>query len=216
MVLNAWAAQDLGAQVGERFTITWRTSTPDGYEEHSAEVTLRAVVPMEGLGADPGLVPDFRGITDAIHIGDWDPPFPIDLSRITDRDEEYWDRYRAAPKAFVGAGLLRRAWQGDVGAAPDHRGAYRTYPGGASEQQEYDLRGRYRRLRPGAPPQFLRCASKMAPPGHLGLRRLFLGMSMFQCSRAPDWRRCSCACPPSAAPRRRHHPPPASRRADGA
>lgn len=184
LVLNAWAAQDLGAQVGERFTITWRTSTPGGYEEHSAEVTLRAVVPMEGLGADPGLVPDFRGITDAIHIGDWDPPFPIDLSRITDRDEEYWDRYRAAPKAFVGAGLLRRAWQGDVGAAPWITAVrIGPYPGGASEQQEYELRRTIlAELRPeDAGMRFLpvREQALAAAQGTSDFAGLFLGMSMF-------------------------------------
>ncbi len=110
VILNAWAAQDLGARVGERFTITWRVSTPSGYEERSAEVTLRAIAEMTGLAADPDLVPEFEGITDAEEMGDWDPTFPIDLSRITDRDEEYWDRYRAAPRAFLHASLLRRMW----------------------------------------------------------------------------------------------------------
>lgn len=184
LVLNVWAAQDLSARVGDRFTITWRTSTPGGYEEHSAAVTLRAVVPMEGLGADPGLVPDFHGITDAEHVGDWDPPFPIDLSRITDRDEEYWDRYRAAPKAFVGAGLLRRAWQGDAGAAPWITAVrIGPYPGGASEQQEYDLRRTIlAELRPeDAGMRFVpvREQALAAGKGTSDFASLFLGMSMF-------------------------------------
>ena len=32
---------------------------------------------------------------------DWDPPFPVDLTRIRPADEAYWDAYRAAPKAIV-------------------------------------------------------------------------------------------------------------------
>mgnify|MGYP000891918424 CR=1 FL=1 len=118
LILNAWAADDLGAQIGERFTVTWRVSTPAGYEDRSAELALTSISEMQGLGADPGLVPDFEGITDAMHIGDWDPPFPVDLSLVTDRDDEYWERYRAAPKAFVSSDLLRRMWQGENADAP--------------------------------------------------------------------------------------------------
>lgn len=118
IVLNAWAAEDLGAVSGERLSVTWRVSTPWGYEERSEELTLAGVAPMEGAGADPNLVPDFEGITDAEHVADWDPPFPIDLSRVTERDDEYWERYRAAPKGFAGSDLLRRAWRGDDDAGP--------------------------------------------------------------------------------------------------
>ena len=118
MILNAWAAEDLGAEVGDRFTVTWRVSTPSGYEERSTELTLANIVPMQGLGADPGLVPDFEGITDAEHIDEWDPPFPVDLSLVTDRDEEYWERYRAAPKAFVSSELLQRMWRGERDEGP--------------------------------------------------------------------------------------------------
>lgn len=116
--LNAWAAEDLGAEIGERFTLTWRASTPSGYEDRSAELTLIGIEEMEGLAADPGLVPDFEGITDAAHIDDWDPPFPVDLSLVTDRDDEYWERYRAAPKAFVSSSLLQRMWQGNGDEGP--------------------------------------------------------------------------------------------------
>lgn len=118
LILNSWAAQDLDARVGERFTLTWRVGTPSGYEDRSVELTLRGITAMEGPAADPGLVPEFEGITEATTIDDWDPPFPIDLSRITERDEAYWDRYRAAPKAFVHPDLLKRMWQGIDNAGP--------------------------------------------------------------------------------------------------
>jgi ABC-type antimicrobial peptide transport system permease subunit len=48
-------------------------------------------------------------------MGDWDPPFPIDLSRIEPRDERYWDEYRAAPKAFVRYEDGRRIWASRFG-----------------------------------------------------------------------------------------------------
>ncbi len=118
IILNAWAAEDLGAKIGDRLTVTWRVSTPSGYEDRSEELTLVNIAKMAGVGADPGLVPDFEGITNATHIDEWDPPFPVDLSLVTDRDEQYWERYRAAPKAFVSSDLLKRMWQGDEGTGP--------------------------------------------------------------------------------------------------
>ena len=42
-------------------------------------------------------------MSDAPSLEDWDPPFPIDLSRIRPVDEQYWDDYRTTPKAFVAA-----------------------------------------------------------------------------------------------------------------
>src|ERR1019366_926154 len=41
---------------------------------------------------------------------DWDPPFPLDLDRIRPRDEEYWNRYRTTPKAFVRLARGRALW----------------------------------------------------------------------------------------------------------
>jgi hypothetical protein len=81
------------------------------YETTSETFRVARITPTED--ADPRLVPEIQGLTDAKRIGDWDPPFPVDLSRITPRDEQYWDRYRAAPKAFINLGEMRRLWDLD-------------------------------------------------------------------------------------------------------
>jgi putative ABC transport system permease protein len=114
--LNEWAAEDLNAHVGESVRLTYMMPTEDGtYPTADVELKVRAIVEMEAAGADAGLVPDFEGITDAGNVDDWEPPFPVDLSRITDRDEEYWDKYRASPKAFVGFSTARTMWQSAPG-----------------------------------------------------------------------------------------------------
>ena len=64
-------------------------------------LTVGGILPMTGVGADPTLTPDFPGISDRTTVADWDPSFPVDLKRITQRDEDYWRDYKAAPKAFV-------------------------------------------------------------------------------------------------------------------
>ena len=43
-------------------------------------------------------------------MGDWDPPFPVDLSKIRPADEKYWDAYRTTPKAFVPLSAARELW----------------------------------------------------------------------------------------------------------
>ena len=48
---------------------------------------------MEGLGADPTLTPEYKGLTDADSVSDWDPPegVEIDKSKVTKADEAYWE-----------------------------------------------------------------------------------------------------------------------------
>ncbi|MFW5867350.1 MAG: ABC transporter permease, partial [Armatimonadota bacterium] len=181
LALNAWAAEDLGAQIGERFTVTWRASTPSGYEDHSAELQLASIVPMEGLGADPDLVPDFEGITDARHIDDWDPPFPVDLSLVTDRDDEYWERHRAAPKAFVSSALLRRMWRGDAGEGPWITSVRVEMPERAGARAQYQ-QALLRTLEPehaGMRITPVRDQAIAASKGTSDFGQLFLGMSFF-------------------------------------
>ncbi|MBL8189889.1 MAG: ABC transporter permease, partial [Acidobacteria bacterium] len=50
------------------------------------------------------------GISDAKTFSDWDPPFPVDLSRVRKVDEEYWDKYRTTPKAFLSLRAGQKLW----------------------------------------------------------------------------------------------------------
>ena len=40
-------------------------------------------------------MPDFPGVADAEDSSDWDAGMPLDLDRIRDKDEKYWDERRA-------------------------------------------------------------------------------------------------------------------------
>jgi ABC-type lipoprotein release transport system permease subunit len=117
IVLNAWAAQDLQAAPGDRILVRYLAPAPDGsYPVRSAPILqVRGIVELTGPGADPGFAPDFEGITTAKRIQDWDPPFPLDLRQVTQRDEQYWANYRAAPKAFVSLQTVRAMWQSAPG-----------------------------------------------------------------------------------------------------
>ena len=111
LYLNAWAAQDLGAKVGDAVTLDYFLwSDEDGLQTGSSQFTLAGVVPMDGIGGDQTLTPEYPGISDAADMTSWDPPFPVDLKRVRPKDEEYWDLHRAAPKALVSIAVGQRLW----------------------------------------------------------------------------------------------------------
>ena len=100
IALNQWTADDLAVQIGDEIELTW-FDPHDTAITHTKTFTLAKILPMEGLGCDPHLVPTVEGFTDEASIADWDPPFPFDAKKIRKKDEDYWDKYKAAPKAFV-------------------------------------------------------------------------------------------------------------------
>ena len=117
MVLNGWAAHELEAVPGDRIDIDYFLWDPTaGLVTRTASFTLSRVVPLVGRAADRQLAPDYPGISGAGSLADWDPPFPIDLSRVRPVDERYWDDYRATPKAFIPYERGRDLWRSRYGA----------------------------------------------------------------------------------------------------
>jgi ABC-type lipoprotein release transport system permease subunit len=109
--LNQWAADDLNATVGDEVTLEYFLwSDEDGLTTSSATFQCAGVLPMNGIGGDQTLTPEYPGISDAADITAWDPPFPVDLKRVRKKDEDYWDQYRAAPKAIVTVNDAQRLW----------------------------------------------------------------------------------------------------------
>ncbi|MBZ5581573.1 MAG: ABC transporter permease [Acidobacteriia bacterium] len=111
IVLNDWAARDLGAKPRDPVELDYYVWRSDGrLHAETARFRLERVVPLTGEASDPDLAPAYPGITESRSLRDWDPPFPLDLSRIRPVDEQYWDRHRATPKAFIRLERGRRLW----------------------------------------------------------------------------------------------------------
>ncbi|HET8676170.1 MAG TPA: ABC transporter permease, partial [Blastocatellia bacterium] len=116
LILNDWAANDLGARAGDEVELEYYVWQQEGsLKTERSRFQLIAVVPITGAAADRNLVPDYPGITGTESLGDWDPPFPMDLDRIRQKDEDYWDRYRTTPKVFVLLEDGQRLWQSRYG-----------------------------------------------------------------------------------------------------
>ncbi len=111
LVLDDWAAARLQSAPGSTVSLDFFLWHEEGrLDTARADFHLQAITPMAGLAADRDLVPDYPGITESLHLADWDPPFPVDLDRIRPEDEAYWDRYRATPKAFVPLAVGQSLW----------------------------------------------------------------------------------------------------------
>ena len=116
IVINQWLADDLGTRAGDGVELRYFVIGADGaLDEQSSIFTVRVVVPLSGPAADPQWMPDFPGLADAEHCRQWEPGVPIDLDRIREKDEQYWERYRGTPKAFVTLAAGQRMWRNRFG-----------------------------------------------------------------------------------------------------
>ena len=177
IVINQWLAEDLHAGVGDELTLTYYVpSKGQSLEEAQRNFRICRVVSLTGAAADSSLMPDFPGLTDAENCSDWNPGLPIDLSRIREKDEAYWDNYRGTPKAFVTLAAGQSMWAnvyGDVTAV--------RFPVDSAGQETLG-----KNLRQLVDPASLglfatpvREIGTRAMGGGTDLGQLFLGLSMF-------------------------------------
>ena len=113
LVVNRWLADDLDLEPGDAVTLRYFVvdeAVTGTLVEEERELTVHAVVPLEGAFADPSLMPAFPGLADAEHCRDWEPGVMVDLDRIRDQDEAYWEQHRGTPKAFVTLATAQEMW----------------------------------------------------------------------------------------------------------
>jgi putative ABC transport system permease protein len=116
IVLNEWAARELGVAPGDSISLEYYLWQESGkLETKSAKFRLAAVVPIAGIAADKDLTPEYPGITGSENLADWDPPFPVDLSRVRKQDEDYWHQFRTTPKVFIQLQTGQKLWQSRFG-----------------------------------------------------------------------------------------------------
>lgn len=116
ILINEWLAEDLQAKPGDELTLTYFVvRAMRKPEEATARFRVRSIVPLSGAAADPTLMPDFPGLTDAENCRDWDTGFAIDTAKVREKDERYWDQHRGTPKAFVTLAAGQKLWSNRFG-----------------------------------------------------------------------------------------------------
>ena len=143
IVLNDWTARQLGVTPGDEVEIEyylWDANA--GLTTERVKFPVGAIIPIAGFAGDRQLAPEYPGISGAESLADWDPPFPIDLSRVRPVDEKYWDDYRTTPKAFIDYARGRELWRTRYGAATSLR--FVVPPGVKADEAASRLTGELR------------------------------------------------------------------------
>ena len=118
ITINSWTAKDIDAAVGDSIEISYFVIGPlRQLREESRWFTVAAVVDIEGDYADSLLMPDLPGLSDAGSCRDWEAGVPIDLNKIRDKDEDYWNQYRGTPKAFIAYETGKALWENRFGVS---------------------------------------------------------------------------------------------------
>jgi putative ABC transport system permease protein len=111
--LTDWSSRDLDAKIGDLVEIDYYFWLDSGrLVTRTARFRFAGVI---SKGFDASFAPEIPGITEAQSIGAWDPPFPLDLGRIRHEDEDFWNRYKATPKAFITLSRGQELWKNRFG-----------------------------------------------------------------------------------------------------
>ncbi|HAH44738.1 MAG TPA: hypothetical protein DCM07_07725, partial [Planctomycetaceae bacterium] len=183
IVINEWLAKDLNVKVGDDIRMKYHVVGSRG-ELPDVEQTfkVRGIIALDGTpAADRKLTPDMEGITDADTFGDWKQPFPMQLTRVTDRDEDYWDKYKATPKAFVSLGTAQSLWNSRYGSLTSLR--FTPLPGKSLEETAplfaSELLKKIDVFKMGLTVQPIKLLGLAAASGTTDFSGLFIGFSFF-------------------------------------
>ncbi len=182
VLVNTFLAEDLGVAAGDRLDLDyWVVGDRERLIERTVQTTVAGVVGMTRWAADRNLTPDFPGVADADNMSDWDPTFPVDLGRIRDLDEAYWDEHRGTPKLFVGLDFGRELWSSRFGLLT----SFRLLPADGASAAE--LRAAFERAAPariefraaGLAVEAVKAAGLRGAAGATDFGGLFIGFSLF-------------------------------------
>lgn len=177
IIINRWLADDLRVKAGDLLTLKYYAPGEwQALKEVKRSFKIAGIVPIEGAVSDPNLTPLLPGLSDSENCSEWDPSLPVDLDRIRDKDETYWDNYRGTPKAFVTLSAGREMWANTYGDLTSIR--FDSAPSGIEDLEE-ELRKHIDPEKQGLLLMPVREKGIKASRGGTDFGQLFLGLSMF-------------------------------------
>ncbi len=175
VVINDWLAEDLRAQVDDELTMDYFVvESGSQLVEKRGVFTVKAIVKMEGPAADKRWMPDFPGVADVESARDWEPGLPLDLTRIRDKDDEYWEEFKGTPKAFVSHQTGEELWANRWGKVTGMR-----RPGGQVDEVTKSVREILEPSLAGMEVMDFSEQAKEAAKSPVDFAILFLAMSFF-------------------------------------
>jgi len=131
IIINRWLADDLVLMAGDSVELFWYS--PDSLNnllERSNTFVVNRIVDIQGIWSDSLLMPDFPGISGSESCSDWDAGVSIKMDDIRSKDEDYWNKYKGTPKAFINYEKGREIWGNNFGPATALR-----FPAGISDKE---------------------------------------------------------------------------------
>ena len=118
IIINRWLSEDLNAKTGDTLNLTWYDpGSGRRLEERNKNFIISDITDNKSRLSDSTLMPDFPGISGSTTCSGWDAGVPILLNRIREKDEDYWNRYRGTPKAFITYKTGKKYWGNVFGSA---------------------------------------------------------------------------------------------------
>lgn len=110
--INRWLAEDLGVDVGSKITIKYFVmgERRQLIEKSRTFSVLGPILEMNEPHLNGSWMPDFPGLADKENCRDWKPGFDFDATRMRDKDQDYWSKYRGTPKAFLNLSVGQEMW----------------------------------------------------------------------------------------------------------
>ena len=118
IIINSWLANDLSVIEKDTLELFWYS--PDSLNkliEKNNKFIISRIVNMQGIWSDSLLMPDFPGISGSASCSDWDAGVPIKMGEIRQKDENYWNKFRGTPKAFISYEKGKELWGNNFGPA---------------------------------------------------------------------------------------------------
>ena len=119
-ILTDYAARRMNAHVGDSVTMEYYVSQ-GGLKKlltRSHRFRVSRIIPISEFQKQADVITaDFPGLSGVKRCTDWNSDLPIDMSRITKADEDYWTAYRQTPKALVSLDAVGKDWIGSYGVA---------------------------------------------------------------------------------------------------
>ena len=117
IIINSWLADDLDVKIGDTLQLNYFViGALRTLEEKTESFKIKNIIPISGSIFNENLMPDFPGLSDAGSCDEWDTGIPIDLKKIRNKDEDYWDDYKGTPKAFISLEKGREIWENKFGS----------------------------------------------------------------------------------------------------
>lgn len=173
IVLNEWTAEQLGAAKGSKVILKYYVDNADGkLTEQESEFTVGHIIKVESLDRD--LMPSYPGIADEEHCRDWEPGIPMDLNKIRDIDEKYWEKYKGTPKVVISYNKGKEIWGNRFGNTTSIR-----WPTTKTQDEIFTELKKVGPQAAGVVVRDIRAEAKQAASQGIDFGMLFLSMSFF-------------------------------------